>query len=203
MCLTIQRPNVNTSPTLVFLFRQWPPRSQFLVLTAALKNSIATSLLTSKGHRASDNQDDDNCSSSRGGGGKYTTIAPKSPCVSVDDDTKDCGPHSPPDRMTGLILDEDDNNPGGRYDDANESVHYHNHFDEYSCHGRIDHISFLGKCSQSSCSSDWCPPSWVHIFSKSSHPSSLRTKAACIAHIEQPVHKKARHRQNRGSKKFK
>ena len=107
----------------------------------------------------------------------------------------------PPDRTTGLILDEDDNNPGGRYDDANESVHYHHHFDGYSCHGRIDHISFLGKCSQSSRSSDRCPPSWVHVFSKSSHPSSLRTKAACIAHIEQPVHKKARHRRNRRSKK--
>ncbi len=129
--------------------------------------------------------------SSRGGGGKYTTIAPKSPRASVDDDKKDCGPHSPPDQMTALILDEDDNNPGGRYDDANESVHYHHHFDGYSCHSCIDHISFLGKCSQSSRSSDRCPPSWVHVFSKSSHPSSLRTKAACIAHIEQPVHQKA------------
>ncbi len=47
-----------------------------------------------------------------------------------------------------------------------------------------------------------CPPLWVHVFVKSTWPSSIRTQAASIAYIELPVHKKkVWHRRNRRSKK--
>ena len=102
--------------------------------------------------------------------------------------------------MTCPTLDED-NNPGGRYNDAHESVHYLHHFDGYSCHGRFNHVSFIGKCLQSVCPSDRISSPWVHIFSKSTQPSSLWTQATSIVHIEQFVHKKAHHHCNRHSKK--
>jgi hypothetical protein len=108
--------------------------------------------------------------------------------------------HSTPVRRTCPSQDEDDI-PGGRYDDANKSVHYHHHFNGDSCHGPIDHVSFGVLSSPSICSSNRIPPPWVRVFSKSTQPSSLRTQAVSIAHIEQPVHKKARHRCTRRAKK--
>jgi hypothetical protein len=58
-------------------------------------------------------------------------------------------------------------------------------------------IDDLGVCVERSL----CPPPWVHVFDKSTQPSSIRTQAASIAYIEQPVHKKARHCWSRRSKK--
>jgi hypothetical protein len=82
---------------------------------------------------------------------------------------------------------------------ANESVHYHHPFNGDSCHCRVDPVTVddLGVCV------DWSlrPPPWVHVFAKLTQPSSIRTQAASIAYIEQPVHKKARHRRSRRSKK--
>ena len=46
-------------------------------------------------------------------------------------------------------------------------------------------------------------PPWVHVFAKSTKSTSLRTQAASIAYIEEPLHKKARHRCNRRAKKKK
>ena len=59
---------------------------------------------------------------------------------------------------------------------ANESVHYNHFNDGDSCHGRVER--------------SLCPPSWVHVFAKSTRPSSIRTQAASIAYIKLPVHKK-------------
>jgi hypothetical protein len=72
--------------------------------------------------------------------------------------------------------------------DVNDSVHY-NHFNDGDwCQGRVEQ--------------SLCPPSWVHVFAKSTRPSSIRTQAASVAYIERPVHiKKVWHRRNRRSKK--
>jgi len=93
------------------------------------------------------------------------------------------------------------NKTGGKIDDANESVLYHNLFDGDSSHVPIDHASHSGTLFPLICPHDRIPPPWVHVFSKSNKPSSLRTQAASIAHIEQDFHKKARHRRNRRAKK--
>jgi hypothetical protein len=101
-----------------------------------------------------------------------------------------------------MTVDKSDvNNTGGKIDDANESVLYHNLFDGDSSHVPIDHASHSGTLFPLICPHDRIPPPWVHVFSKSNKPSSLRTQAASIAHIEQDFHKKARHRRNRRAKK--
>jgi hypothetical protein len=89
---------------------------------------------------------------------------------------------------------------GGRFTDANESVHYHHCIDGYSCHGCVEQVTLQEKCPESVRPSNSSLSPWVHVFAKSSQSSSLRTQAALIAYIEQPVHKKARHIQNRRSK---
>jgi hypothetical protein len=43
-------------------------------------------------------------------------------------------------------------------------------------------------------------PPWVRVFAKSTQSSSLRTQAASIAYIEEPLPKKARHCCNRHAK---
>ena len=122
------------------------------------------------------------------------------------------GAHSPPKPL----------DPNGRSVNANESVHYHHCSNGYSCHGRVElvTVSDLGVTSADanecvhynnfndgdSCHDrverSLCPPSWVHVFAKSTRPSSIRTQAASIAYIELPVHKKkVWHRRNRRSKK--
>jgi hypothetical protein len=58
-------------------------------------------------------------------------------------------------------------------------------------------VDDLGVCVERSLR----PPLWVHAFAKLTQPSSIRAQAASIAYIEQPVHKKARHRRSRRSKK--
>jgi hypothetical protein len=78
---------------------------------------------------------------------------------------------------------DEDDNPQGRFEDANESAHYFHHFDADSCHGCINQ-SFLGNCSESVPPSDTIPPPWVHVFSKSCRPSSQRTQAASIAYLD-------------------
>ena len=85
------------------------------------------------------------------------------------------------------------NNPNGIPTNADESVQYHHRNDGDSCHGRVGMVHFDD--------SGGCGSSWVHVFAKSNKPSSTRTQAASIAYIEQPLHKKARHRRNRRSKK--
>ncbi len=87
-----------------------------------------------------------------------------------------------------LIAPTDAINPNWRPANANKSVHYHHPFDSYSCHGHVDPVTVddLGVCVEQSL----CPPPWVHVFAKSTQPSSIRTHAASIAYIEQPVHKK-------------
>ena len=44
-------------------------------------------------------------------------------------------------------------------------------------------------------------PPWVHVFAMPTKFTSLRTQAASIAYIEEPLHKKAQHRRNRRAKK--
>ncbi len=142
---------------------------------------------------------------------KYPTIAPPSHRASDDE--------SPPVGMTVVTKDNedaddapgfnDDNDkessqlfePVGGFDDANESVHYGHRTNGYSCHGPVKKVSCLGQTLKSICHHNTIPPPWVHVFSKSTHPSSLRTQAASIAHMEQTVHKKARHHRNRRSMK--
>ena len=80
------------------------------------------------------------------------------------------------------------NKTGGKIDDANESVLYHNLFDGDSSHVPIDHASHSGTLFPLICPHDRIPPPWVHVFSKSTKPSSLRTQAASIAHIEQDLY---------------
>ena len=122
------------------------------------------------------------------------------------------GAHSPPKPL----------DPNGRSVNANESVHYHHCSNGYSCHGRVEPVtvSDSGVTSANANESvhynhfndgDSChgrverslrPPSWVHVFAKSTRPSSIRTQAASVAYIELPVHKKkVWHRRNRRSKK--
>jgi hypothetical protein len=37
---------------------------------------------------------------------------------------------------------------GGRFADANESVHYHHRIDGYSCHGRVERVNLQEKCPE-------------------------------------------------------
>jgi hypothetical protein len=97
-----------------------------------------------------------------------------------------------PKAVTTVVEDK----PERRFDYANESVQYHHHFDGDSCHGCIDHVSALGKSLPSVHPSFTIPPPWVHVFSKSCQPSSLRTQAASIAYMEDSIHTKARHCRN-------
>jgi hypothetical protein len=91
-------------------------------------------------------------------------------------------------RHNDLIAPTDANDPNWRPASANESVHYHHHNDGDSCHGRVDPVTVDDL--DISVERSLCPPSWVHVFAKSTQPSSIRTQAASIAYIEQPVHKK-------------
>ena len=98
--------------------------------------------------------------------------------------------------------------PGGLFAITNESVHYHHRsgshliYDGYSCHGRVEQVKLNGNVSQSvSVSVSSIIPPWGHVFAKSTKSTSLRTQAASIAYIEEPLHKKARHRRNRRAKK--
>ncbi len=97
--------------------------------------------------------------------------------------------------------------PGGRFAITSESVHYHHwsvsHLlsDVYSCHGRVEQVKLNENLSKSvSVSVSSIIPPWVHVFAKSTKSTSLRTQAASIAYIEEPLHKKARHRRNRRAK---
>ena len=141
-----------------------------------------------------------------------TTILMKSAVVCEGQSTELDGAHSPPKPL----------DPNGRSVNANESVHYHHCSNGYSCHGCVElvTVSDLGVTSPDanecvhynnfndgdSCHDrverSLCPPSWVHVFAKSTRPSSIRTQAASVAYIELPVHKKkVWHRRNRRSKK--
>jgi len=98
--------------------------------------------------------------------------------------------------------------PGGQFSFTNESVHYHHRSgshllsDGYSCHGLVEQVKLDGNLSQSvSVSVSSIIPPWVHVFAKSTKSTSLRTQAASIAYIEEPLHKKAQHRHNRRAKK--
>ena len=83
--------------------------------------------------------------------------------------------------------------PEHRFDYANESVQYHHHFDGDSCHGCVDQVSVLGKSLPSVRPSFTIPPPWVHVFSKSCQPS--------IAYMEDSIHTKVQHCQNRHRRK--
>ena len=98
--------------------------------------------------------------------------------------------------------------PGGRFAITNESVHYHHwsgsHLlsNGYSRRGRVEQVKLNENLSKSvSVSVSSIIPPWVHVFAKSTKFTSLRTQAAAIAYIEEPLHKKARHRRNRRAKK--
>ena len=98
--------------------------------------------------------------------------------------------------------------PGGQFAITNESVHYHHRSgshllsDGYSCHGRVEQVKLNENLSKSvSVSVSSIIPPWVHVFAKSTKSTSLRVQAASIAYIEEPLHKKARHRRNRRAKK--
>ena len=100
--------------------------------------------------------------------------------------------------------------PGGRFAITNESVHYHHRSgshllsDGYSCHGRVEQVKLNEDFSKSmSVSVRSIIPPWVHVFAKSTKSTLQRTQAASIAYIEEPLHKKARHRRNRRAKKKK
>jgi hypothetical protein len=73
---------------------------------------------------------------------------------------------------------------------VNESVQYHPHHDGDSCHGHVDQLP-IADVSGGGVHVDQSlhPPSWVHVFSKSTEPSSIRTQAVSIAYIETQVHK--------------
>jgi hypothetical protein len=102
-------------------------------------------------------------------------------------------------RRDNCIASTDANHPNGIPANADDSVEYHHRNDGDGCHGRIGtvHVDDSCVCGECSCR----PPSWVHVFAKSNKPSSIRTQAASIAYIYQPLHKKARHHRNRRSKK--
>jgi len=111
----------------------------------------------------------------------------------------------------------------GRSVNANESVHYHHSINGESCHGRVEpvthfdsggvistnanesvhyHHSINGESCHGYVERSLRPPSWVHVFAKSTRLSSIQTQAASVAYIELPVHKKkVWHRRNRRSKK--
>ncbi len=88
--------------------------------------------------------------------------------------------------------------PGGQFAVTNESVHYHHQSgshllsDGYSCCGRVEQVNLNENLSRSvSVSVSSIIPPWVHVFAKSTQSSSLRTQAASIPHIEEPLPKKA------------
>ena len=78
---------------------------------------------------------------------------------------------------------------------ANESVHYHHCSNGYSCHGRVEPVTILdigvtstdvnesvhynhfndGDSCHGHVERSLCPPSWVHVFVKSTRPSSIRS----------------------------
>ena len=72
----------------------------------------------------------------------------------------------------------------------NKSVHYHHHTYGYSCHGRVKQVTLQEGGAIEVCPSHVPIQPWVHVFAKSTRSCSLRTKAAAIAYIELPVHKK-------------
>ena len=106
-------------------------------------------------------------------------------------------------RRSDLIARTDANDPNRCPVNASESVHCPHRNDVESCHARVClvNVDDRGVCDDDQFHRSLCPPSWVHAFAKSNHPSSIRTQAASMAYIDQPVHKKARHRRNRRSKK--
>jgi hypothetical protein len=88
--------------------------------------------------------------------------------------------------------------PRWRFVVTNKSVHYHHQSgshllsDGYSCHGRVEQVNLNENLSRSvSVSVSSIIPPWVHVFAKSTQSSSLRTQAASIAYIEEPLPKKA------------
>jgi hypothetical protein len=95
-------------------------------------------------------------------------------------------------RCNDLIARTDANDPTWRPTNANKSVHYHHRNDDESCHGCIDPVT-IGD-SGDSVERSLRPPSWVHVFAKSTQPSSIRTQSVSIAYIEKLAHKKAIHR---------
>jgi len=142
-----------------------------------------------------------------------TTMLMKSATVVCDGRSTELdGAHSPPKPL----------DPNGRSVNANETVHYHHCSNGYSCHSHVEPVTILdlgvtsadasesvhynhfndvdschGRVEQSLCS-----PSWVHVFAKSTRPSSIKMQAASVAYIELPVHKKkVWNRRNRRSKK--
>lgn len=98
-----------------------------------------------------------------------------------------------------VVARTDANDPNCSPGNANDSVHYNHCNDDDSCHGRI--VPVTVDDYDISVERSLHPPSWVHVFAKSTQPSSIRTQAASIAYIEQPVHNKARHRRSRRAKK--
>jgi hypothetical protein len=103
-----------------------------------------------------------------------------------------------------LIAPTDANDPNCCPVNANKSVHcpHRNDVEIESCHAHVCPVTVddSGVCDDQ-CHRSLRPLSWVHAFAKSNQPSSIRMQAASIAYIEQPVHKKARHRWNRRLKK--
>ena len=72
---------------------------------------------------------------------------------------------------TAMTVDKSDfNNTGGKIDDANKSVLYHNLFDDDNSHIPIDYASHSGTLFPLICPRDRIPPPWVHVFSKSTSP---------------------------------
>ena len=106
-------------------------------------------------------------------------------------------------RCSDLIARTDANDPNRCLVNASESVHCPHRNDVESCHARVCPVNVddCGVCDNDQFHRSVCPPSWVHVFAKSNQPSSIRTQAASMAYIDQPVHKKARHRRNRRSRK--
>ncbi len=60
--------------------------------------------------------------------------------------------------------------PGGRFADANESVHYFHHIDADSCHGHVEQVPLLEKISKS-----------VHQFDKSGNMLLLALTTCSIS----------------------
>jgi len=121
-----------------------------------------------------------------------TTMLMKSPVVCDGRSTELDSAHSPPKPL----------DPNGRSVNVIESVHYHLCSNGYSCHGRVEPVtvSDLGVTSADANESvhynhcnngdschgrverSLCPPSWVHVFAKSTRPSSIRMQAATCIH---------------------
>jgi hypothetical protein len=67
--------------------------------------------------------------------------------------------------MRTMTLDNTDfNNTGGKIDNANESVLYHDLFDGDSSHVPIDHASLSGTLFPFICPHDRITPPWAHVF---------------------------------------